>query len=281
MQTQGLLALYRGHSLTLTRAVPHAAIGYTVYELVRPVSVTTQTTHQWLSNIIRSQDLDAFQGRRNVFPENAYWVNRRLVRLVVSSHCIRLTSKYTGVSALPVTYPFELVRVRMALETKKSNKTLSVWSAFRAVYQEQPVRNVPLRILHFYRGFAVSFLGAVPYRGGIFLVWETLNAWSRDRFPPEFREANRHKIHLVIGAAAGTSSQVATYPLEVIRRMQQANKSISPRGFMGFRETVEMIWKTGGWKGFYAGLGIGLVKQVPMHSISLAVWQASKKFLEV
>jgi solute carrier family 25 protein 16 len=182
---------------------------------------------------------------------------------------------------MPITYPLELVRVRMAIETKMSRTPTSVWSAFRAIYYEHPVHNIPIRLLHFYRGFTVSFLGTLPYRGGIFLVWETLNARSRERLSPEFREANRHKIHLVIGAVAGTSSQIASYPLEVIRRMQQAHKTVSPRGFMGFREAVELIWRTGGWKGFYAGLGIGLTKQVPMHSISLAVWQASKRYLEV
>jgi solute carrier family 25 protein 16 len=187
----------------------------------------------------------------------------------------------TGVSVMPITYPLELVRVRMAIETQKTKSRPSVWSAFRAIYNEPPVPSIPFRFLHFYRGFAVSFLGTVPYRGGIFLVWETLNSHSRDWLSEEFCAKNRHKIHLVIGAVAGTSSQIATYPLEVIRRMQQANKTFSPRGFMGFREAIGIIWRTGGWKGFYAGLGIGLVKQVPMHSISLAVWQASKKWLDV
>jgi solute carrier family 25 protein 16 len=185
------------------------------------------------------------------------------------------------VSVLPISYPLELVRVRIALETKKSHKPASIWSSFRAIYHEQPVHSIPFRFLHYYRGFAVSLLGTIPYRGGIFLVWETLNARSRDILSPEFRIAHRHKIHLAIGAAAGTSSQIATYPLEVIRRMQQASKTLTSRGFMSFREAVEVIWRTGGWKGFYAGLGIGLVKQVPMHSISLAVWQASKKCLGV
>lgn len=36
-RNEGFFGLYRGHSLTLARAVPHAAIGYTVYEASRRV----------------------------------------------------------------------------------------------------------------------------------------------------------------------------------------------------------------------------------------------------
>jgi len=243
VKTQGILGLYRGHSLTLARAIPHAAIGYTVYELVRPILMPTKEDETSL---------------------------RRM-----------LAGSIAGVSVLPVTYPFELVRVRMAIETKKSKVPPKVFSAFKAIYQEPPVKNVPFAFLHFYPGFAVTFLGTVPYRGGIFLVWETLNAAAQDWFSPQYMAANRYWIHFVVGAIAGTSSQIATYPLEVIRRTQQANLRASKGSFMGFRETIDNVWRTGGWRGFYAGLGIGLVKQVPMHAISLATWQASKKILGV
>lgn len=37
LRTQGFLGLYRGHSLTLARTVPYAAIGYTMYDSMRKV----------------------------------------------------------------------------------------------------------------------------------------------------------------------------------------------------------------------------------------------------
>jgi hypothetical protein len=39
-RNEGFFGLYRGHSLTLARAVPHAAIGYTVYEASRRVRIS-------------------------------------------------------------------------------------------------------------------------------------------------------------------------------------------------------------------------------------------------
>jgi solute carrier family 25 (mitochondrial carrier protein), member 16 len=187
----------------------------------------------------------------------------------------------SGVSVLPITYPFELVRVRMALETKGGRDRPPLINVFRTIYSEPNGNGFKLSgVFNFYRGFLVTFVGTVPYRGGIFLVWETLKQESTIYLSPEFRNTHRNKLNLTIGAIAGTTSQIVTYPLEVVRRMQQASGR-SALQHLGFREAVVSIWRTTGWKGFYTGLGVGLVKQVPMHSISLAVWQAAKRILDV
>lgn len=168
----------------------------------------------------------------------------------------------------------------MALQTRHlPPEQRSVWYAIKSIYHEPS--GLPLGILHFYRGFAVSLLGTIPYRGGIFLVWETLKFESRQHLTPEFREKNRHRLNLSIGAIAGATSQIVTYPLEVIRRHQQASGGLNTQYFLSFREVVRKVWVTGGWKGFYTGLGVGLIKQVPMHSISLAAWQAAKRVLDI
>jgi len=245
-ETQGVRGLYQGHTLTLARAVPHAAIGYTVYE-----KVTT-----WL------------------MPTPEYQTSLR-----------RLTAgAITGISAMPFTYPFELIRVRLAVETAQATIRPTPWSAIRGIMAEGRSSTgftglVPF--LHFYRGFTVSLLGTVPYRGGIFLVWETLNAQARSSLSPATLQANQTRIHLVIGAIAGTVSQISTYPLEVIRRTQQASGKGCPNRMIGFLETVRIIWVPAGWRGFFTGLGIGLVKQVPMHAISLTAWQLAKKALNI
>ncbi|KAJ6631561.1 mitochondrial carrier domain-containing protein [Mycena sp. CBHHK59/15] len=245
-QTQGFRGLYQGHTLTLARAIPHAAVGYTVYDKVST----------WL------------------MPTPEYQTSFR-----------RLTAgAITGLSAMPLTYPFELIRVRLAVETNQSATRPTPWSAVRGILAEgRSSGGVTgfMPFLHFYRGFTVSLLGTVPYRGGIFLVWETLNAHARKTLPPATLQANQTRIHLAIGAIAGTVSQIFTYPLEVIRRTQQASGKGTPNRMVGFRETVRSVWMTAGWRGFFTGLGIGLVKQVPTQSISLAVWQVGKKVLNI
>jgi len=252
LRTQGARGLYRGHSLTLARAVPHAALGYTVYEKAR----------SWLMPT----------------PETQTPFRRTL------------TGAIAGLSALPFTYPFELIRVRMAIDNRTAAAPRATpWAAMRGIWSEglggpltpqRPI-TVAFPVLHFYRGFAVSVLGTVPYRGGIFLVWETLNAYIARKVEPSTLAAHRGAIHLAVGAAAGTTAQIVTYPLEVIRRMQQASGLREPTRAVGLWETVRTIALTRGWRGFYVGLGIGLVKQVPMNSISLATWQAAKTVLHI
>ncbi|KAK7057620.1 mitochondrial carrier protein [Favolaschia claudopus] len=246
VQTQGFRGLYQGHTLTLARAIPHAAVGYTVYDKVS----------HWL------------------MPAPEYQTSVR-----------RLTAgAITGLTALPFTYPFELIRVRMAVETSQSAIRPTPWTAIRGIMGEgRSSGGITglMPFLHFYRGFTVSMLGTVPYRGGIFLVWETLNAQARARLSPATLRANQTRIHLVIGSIAGTTAQVATYPLEVIRRTQQASGKGTPNRMIGFQETVRSIWMAGGWRGFFTGLGVGLFKQVPTHAISLTSWQLAKKVLEI
>ncbi|KAJ7876133.1 mitochondrial carrier [Mycena olivaceomarginata] len=231
VQTQGFRGLYQGHTLTLARAIPHAAVGYTVYDKVS----------KWLMPT----------------PEH----------------------QTSGMSALPLTYPFELIRVRLAVETVRDSATRPTpWIAIRGIMSEGRSSGGITRVfpfLHFYRGFTVSLLGTVPYRGGIFLVWETLNAQARARLSPATLDANQTRIHLVVGAIAGTTSQVATYPLEVIRRTQQASGKGTPNRMVGFQETVRGLWTETGWRGFFTGLG------VPMHAISLTSWQWAKKALNI
>ncbi|KAJ7647710.1 mitochondrial carrier [Roridomyces roridus] len=245
-QNQGFRGLYQGHTLTLARAIPHAAVGYTVYEKVT----------QWLMPT----------------PESHTSVRRLTAGAI------------TGMSAMPLTYPFELIRVRLAVETIKSGDRPTPWSAIRGIMAEGRSSGGITGLfpfLHFYRGFTVSLLGTIPYRGGIFFVWESLNAEARARLSPATLQANQTRIHLVVGAIAGTVSQVFTYPLEVIRRTQQASGKGTPNRMIGFRETVQSVWKANGWRGFFTGLGLGLFKQVPTHAISLASWQLAKKALNI
>ena len=189
----------------------------------------------------------------------------------------------SGLLSLPATYPLELIRVRMAIDTK-NNRQPNVRDAIRNIWSEGRGTTRAASVLpfiHFYRGFSLTMLASVPYRGGLFLAWETLNAKSRDIMSPETISAHRTSIHLVIGATAASISEIFIYPLSVIRRTQQASGLAFPERMVGFRETTRQVWKSAGWRGFYAGMGIGLIKQVPLHSISLAVWQLTKETLDV
>jgi len=196
------------------------------------------------------------------------------------------------------TYPLELIRVRMAYQTRypttgTSNGRPSFFRAISHIYNEgtaplEQQTTTPVSpkrifqrypILKFYRGFTVTVAGMVPYAGTSFLAWGFLRA----RFLPQdrSRKPSTPIADLTFGAVAGALSQTASYPFEIIRRRMQVGGLTKPETWMTWKETVGEIWRKGGFRGFYVGLTIGYLKVVPMTAISFTVWQAGKNILGV
>jgi solute carrier family 25 protein 16 len=186
----------------------------------------------------------------------------------------------------------------MAFHTRPQSKQLtpappSFMHAYKHIYNEytfpvQPSTSQHTRpllerfpILKFYRGFTVTVAGMVPYAGVSFLSWGYLR--SRILPPPKVGGYNPPTpiADFVIGAVSGAIAQTASYPFEVVRRRMQVGGITSPDRWLRFGETVNGVWKTGGWRGFYVGLGIGYLKVVPMTAVSFAVWQSCKRLLNL
>lgn len=113
----------------------------------------------------------------------------------------------------------------------------------------------------FYRGFTVTVLGIIPYAGISFLTYGNLKAL----FPEAYYHQHRTAVDLGCGGLAGLMAQSASYPFEVVRRRMQVGGVMRPSGLLSWRETVKAVWKQGGWRGFYVGLGIGWLKVIPMN----------------
>lgn len=194
-----------------------------------------------------------------------------------------------------VTYPLDVVRVRMAFQTKCSNnqRPPTFTQAYKMIYNEtaSPIHTSqapidPKRyfnrfpILKFYRGFSVTIAGMIPYAGVSFLSW----GYLRSRFLPRDKAGHRPPTlmaDLIIGAVSGVVAQTTSYPFEIVRRRMQVGGVTSPDRWLRLGETINKIWTSGGWRGFYVGLSIGYIKMVPMTAVSFAVWQGSKRLLNV
>lgn len=163
---EGVRGLFKGHSATLLRIFPYAAIKFLAYEQIRAV-------------IIPSRD-----------KETPF---RRLI-----------SGSLAGVTSVFFTYPLELIRVRLAFETKKSARS-SLAGTFRQIYNEQAsvpsaaakgtagsavttAENVSSAmnkvvprygLSNFYRGFTPTLLGMLPYAGVSFLTHDTVGDWLR------------------------------------------------------------------------------------------------------
>ncbi|OBA24415.1 mitochondrial carrier [Metschnikowia bicuspidata var. bicuspidata NRRL YB-4993] len=154
---EGPAGLFHGHLVTLLRVFPYAAIKFVAYEQIRSMLIPNDR-HETAAR-------------------------RFMAGLLL------------GLASVFLTYPLDLVRVRMAFDTTPMApgpaRRRSLWAIVRAVYAEHPPRRpldprwlrltrqkvppalVPLS--NFYRGFGPTILGMVPYAGVSFYVHDAIH----------------------------------------------------------------------------------------------------------
>lgn len=287
---EGARGLFKGHSATLLRIFPYAAIKFLAYEQIRAA-------------IIPSRD-----------KETPF---RRLI-----------SGSLAGITSVFFTYPLEVIRVRLAFETKLHSRS-SLRDICRQIYHEHPslpVATVPSAleaksapvtataqtvsaavtktsprsgITNFYRGFAPTIIGMLPYAGMSFLTHDTVGDWLRSPALAPYTTIPNTEIsvrggkqrsrraqltapaELLSGAIAGLVSQTSSYPLEVIRRRMQVAGAVGDSHRLSIVETGRRIFMERGFRGFWVGLTIGYMKVVPMVATSFFVYERGKWYLGI
>ncbi|KAK0643594.1 mitochondrial carrier domain-containing protein [Cercophora newfieldiana] len=273
----GVLGLYRGHSATVLRIFPYAAIKFLAYEQIRAAVIPN---------------------RQHETPF------RRLI-----------SGSLAGVTSVFFTYPLEVIRVRLAFETKKDGRS-TLTSICKRIYHEQPtlkplatdyasgtaaaaataVNAVAPRagLINFYRGFSSTLLGMIPYAGMSFLTHDTMGdilrhpqlaKWTTlpkpENAPAGKAAPLRSWAELFAGGVAGIISQTASYPLEVIRRRMQVGGAVGDGHRLRISETAKIILRERGFRGFFVGLTIGYVKVAPMAAAAFYTYERTKTWLGI
>lgn len=274
----GLRGLFRGHSATLLRIFPYAGIKFLAYEQIRAAVIKDESQ------------------------ETPF---RRLI-----------SGSLAGVTSVFFTYPLEVIRVRLAFETKHDSKS-SLSRICNQIYHEHPPRpiapassasSIPLAsaaaetitaitprsgLANFYRGFSPTLVGMLPYAGMSFLTHDMAHDWLRNPAiakwttlqsagpTPSGRVRLTNTAQLAAGALAGIVSQTVSYPFEVIRRRMQVGGAVGDGKIVGMRETASRILAERGARGFFVGLGIGYIKVTPMVAVSFWVYERMKLVLEI
>lgn len=292
----GIFGFFQGHSATLLRIFPYAAIKFVMYEQVR----------------------------RILIPNDDYETSVRRL----------MSGSIAGLCSVFVTYPLDLIRVRLAFDTKHhSSTTIPIHhknhihnirkgllvSTIQQIYKEHPIvdkqfflinmlkKNLPNKIsnlTNFYRGFIPTLMGMVPYAGVSFWTHDFVHDVLRLPLIAPYTVDQTHPGHfqlmsngskpstheqraplntwaqLLAGGIAGMFSQTAAYPFEVIRRRMQVG-GVNNGNFIGIGSISKKIWKERGFKGFYVGLSIGYIKVIPMVACSFFVYERTKYHLGI
>ena len=227
-KSSGYAGLFRGHSATLLRIFPYAAVKFVAYE-------------QFRAQLIKSPEQET--------------VLRRLA-----------AGAAAGTASVFATYPLEVIRVRLAFETRVEEKS-SLRGIVKRLWQEGG-RNGGGGggVSGFYRGFGPTVLGMLPYAGMSFLTHDIAGDWLRKRgyvsLPKKGAKQHSEKkqlkgwAQLCAGGFAGMVSQTASYPFEVIRRRMQVGGAVGDGRVVSMRETARDIWRGAGVRGFFVGLSV-------------------------
>ncbi|KAF3340105.1 mitochondrial adenine nucleotide transporter ADNT1-like protein [Carex littledalei] len=258
-RTEGLRGLFKGNGTNCARIVPNSAVKFFSYEeACRGIL--------WLY-------------RRKTGNEDAQLTP--VLRLGAGASA--------GIIAMSSTYPMDMVRGRITVQTEKSPyQYRGMLHALSTVYREEGFRAL-------YRGW----LPSIPYVGLNFAVYETLKDWLLQSKP--FGLVNEDAKELGVatklgcGAAAGTVGQTVAYPLDVVRRRMQMvgwnhAASIVTAGAHGkeqplqYSGMVDAFRKTVCHEGFgalYKGLIPNSVKVVPSIAIAFVTYECVKDMLGV
>lgn len=237
-QEEGVKGLFRGNGLNCVRVFPYSAVQFLVYEGCKKF-----VFH--VDDINTNQRLNTIQ------------------RLSSGALC--------GGASVVATYPLDLVRTRLAIQTANLRKLQKakvtsvsrppgVWGLMRNTYsQEGGIKGL-------YRGVWPTSLGVVPYVALNFCVYEQLR-----EFVP-----SQGTYMLTIGAISGGIAQTATYPFDLLRRrFQVLAMGQSELGFRysGVADALITIGKTEGFKGYYRGLQANLFKVIPSTAVNWLVYE--------
>ncbi|GAB2291073.1 Carrier protein, mitochondrial [Dionaea muscipula] len=181
-------------------------------------------------------------------------------------------------------YPVELARTRMQVfrETHAGSKLPGVWKTLIGVVS--PVRSTSnFHPLQNYRmlwtGVGAQLARDVPFSA---ICWATLEPIRRRIPGMEGDEAGASTIlgaNFGAGFIAGTLAAAATCPLDVARTRRQIEKDPARQMTMTTRQTLLEIWRDGGWKGLFTGIGPRVARAGPSVGIVVSFYEVVKHAL--
>jgi Mitochondrial carrier protein. len=232
---EGWRGLYRGNLLNCIRIFPYSAVQYSVFEKVKQMILL-----------------------RKPVGERELQFSERL-----------LAGSIGGITSVLATYPLDLVRARITIQTAslaKLNKgkladSPTVMGTFRDVYHNEG------GITALYKGLVPTTLGVAPYVAINFALYEII----RDAMDNSTDDYSNPMWKLSAGAFSSFVGGVLIYPLDLLRKRYQVASMAG--GELGFQynsvsHALKCVFTNEGFFGAYKGLTANLYKIVPSMAVS-------------
>ena len=202
----------------------------------------------------------------SLYPHAADLTRRVLRGGTEESFWTRFVAGYvTMVGATIVTHPLDTLRVRVSVQSQKQG------------FLEAAARLQKLEGLSgFYGGFGATLVGAGP-RGAIgFAVFESAKPLAAEH---ELLRERPALAKVVCGYVAGLCSESFVYPLDTVRRRQQALGAAHPISRLSIFAALASIFRNEGLNGLFKGISLNLIKNPAGTAVSFTVNDLVKDLL--
>jgi hypothetical protein len=214
-----------------------------------------------------------------------FFAFERIKRLIGTGHDATdtaLTRMISGAGAGAIAciacYPLDLVRTRLATQTRTSTMHYSgIQHALARIWMEEGFFGL-------YRGVGTTLAVSVPNLAISYTTYGTLkqmvlrSAAAGDAQSWEITTV----VPLLCGAVSGIVSSLVTFPADVVRRRMQMqglhhkHAGVVKRGAIA---ETQHILRTEGIQGLYRGIAPELLKVVPMVGVTFLTYEGMKKWL--
>ncbi|ODQ64152.1 mitochondrial carrier [Nadsonia fulvescens var. elongata DSM 6958] len=267
---EGWRGFMRGNGSNCIRIIPYSAVQFSVYTISRP----------HIDLLIPNDDP---QGQYATWIESA----RRMT-----------SGGLGGVMSVAVTYPLDLVRTRLSIQTatigkdalragtslppsKVTQQPQGIWSVTKQVYRTEG------GFKGLYRGIIPTTIGVAPFVGINFAVYEYLRDLVLRR--SEVTRTQPTTLEkLTMGAISGAVAQTAIFPFDVLRRRFQIMTmpgKLNNFGANGGNGQYTSVWHAiksivhnEGMGGLYRGLSANLLKVIPSMA---ATWLSFEFVMDI
>lgn len=183
-----------------------------------------------------------------------------------------IAGSLAGLTASMLTYPLDFIRTRMAGTIGFQSMGI-VKTAMCTIHAEG--------ILALFRGMTPTLIGAIPYEGIKFGVYDVvLRTMVRRNQESGVLEINVLQSTMA-GGIAGAVATVLTYPNDTVRRRMQMQ---GQHGKVLYKSTLgcyRNLWRAEGIAGFYQGLLPTIIRAFPNMGIQFAAYEGMRKILGV
>ncbi|XVF23980.1 hypothetical protein REPUB_Repub13aG0086700 [Reevesia pubescens] len=236
---EGFRAFWKGNLVTIAHRLPYSSLNFYAYERYKELLYMVPALETRGENM--SADL-----------------------------CIHFVGGgLAGITAASATYPLDLVRTRLAAQTKVIYYR-GICHTLQTICKEEG-------ILGLYKGLGATLLGVGPSIAISFSVYEGLRSFWQSQRPHD----STVLVSLSCGSLSGIASSTAIFPLDLIRRRKQLEGAggrarVYTTGIFG---TFKHIFRTEGLRGLYRGILPEYYKVVPGVGICFMTYETLKMLL--